>query len=138
MKVLALRSALSTRAAGDHVKIVSEWTWEEPKTRMARGFIQQASLPGKVLVVLTAADRIAAMSFRNLPEARIDDVTQLNTYDVLWADTLLFSSAALATLSGASYEVSDRDFVREDTGDDPAADVTAAEATGSDDEGEEK
>ena len=53
------------------------------------------TLDGKVLIVTRRGDEIADKSFRNLPEARILDAGQLNTYDVLWSDAVVFAREAL-------------------------------------------
>ena len=101
MKRLALYSALSVRAAADAVKVVSAFDWDAPKTKTARGLLAAMGLDGKVLVVTRYGDEIAEKSFRNLPEARILDAGQLNTYDVLWSDAVIFAREALPSTGAA-------------------------------------
>lgn len=102
MKRLALRSALSARAASESVKVVDAFDWDGPKTKQAKGLLEAVGIDGKVLVVLDKADAVAAKSFNNLPSARLTRPFRLTTYDVLWADTVVFSKEALDQLvSGA-------------------------------------
>jgi large subunit ribosomal protein L4 len=95
MKRLALHSALSARAGGDAVKVVADFDWDVPKTKTAKRLLEAMGLDGKVLIVTRRGDEIADKSFRNLPEARILDAGQLNTYDVLWSDAVVFAREAL-------------------------------------------
>jgi large subunit ribosomal protein L4 len=95
------------------VAIVDRFGWGEPRTKLAKAFLATAGLTGKVLVVLGTGDTTAALSFRNLPAALVLPIGQLNTHDVLWADTVVFTTDTLSVLTGQDYEVSDEDFVRE-------------------------
>ena len=81
---LALRSALSDRAAEDRVVVVDDWGFDAPKTKAAgAAALERPGLAGRVLVVLQRADEAAAKSFRNLPEVQLIEVGELNAYDVL-------------------------------------------------------
>jgi large subunit ribosomal protein L4 len=68
MVQLALRSALSDRAAGGKVVVVDNWSFSEPKTKDARAALDALGVEGKALVVVSREDEAAAKSFRNLPE----------------------------------------------------------------------
>jgi large subunit ribosomal protein L4 len=114
MRRLALRSALSARAAEEQVKVVESFDWSEPKTKQAVALLSEAGIDGKVLFVLGRSDVSAARSARNLPQVRVITADQLNTYDVLWADTVVFTADTLASIGTTSYDVADDDFVRED------------------------
>ena len=118
MKRLALRSSLSARAAEDQIKVVDAFDWAEPKTKVAKQLLAEIEAGAKALVVLTPGDDVAAKSFRNLPKVNTLGAGQLNTYDVLWADTLVFAKGALEALSTPAFEVSKDDFtkVAEDDG----------------------
>jgi large subunit ribosomal protein L4 len=117
MKRLALLSALSVRAAENRVKVVKAFDWEAPRTKSAVALLEAIGIDGKALVVLGGGDAIAERSMRNLPQVRVLEVGQLNTYDVLWADTLVFTEATVALAGGrTSYDPSDADFVRDDDG----------------------
>ncbi len=115
MRRLALRSALSVRAADGKVKVVESFGWAEPKTKQAVTLLAAMGVEGKTLVVLGRLDEIAERSLRNLPMVNTLVPDQLNPYDVLWADTVIFTSETLGAAGRrASYEVTADDFVRED------------------------
>jgi large subunit ribosomal protein L4 len=114
MRRLALRSALSARADEGQIKVIDSFDWTEPKTKQAVALLDAAGIEGKVLAVFGRSDVAAVRSFRNLSRVRVLPVDQLNTYDVLWSDTVLFTGDTLQAASGATYEVTDDDFVRED------------------------
>lgn len=115
MKRLALRSALSARAADEKVLIVDSFDWDTPKTKRAVALLEAMGVGGKALFVLGRGDRVAERSLRNLSRVRVIPVGQLNTYDVLWADAVVFTGETVEVAGGAtSYDVADDDFVRED------------------------
>jgi large subunit ribosomal protein L4 len=95
MVKLALRSALSDRAAEGRVAVVSRWDFASPKTREARVALQSLGVEGKALVVLGPDEEVAAKSFRNLPDVHVLVAGELNAYDVLCADWVVFTEATL-------------------------------------------
>ncbi len=99
MVQLALRSALSDRAAGGKVVIVDGWAFSEPKTQEARAALDALGVYGKVLVVVGRDDEAAAKSFRNLPQVHLMLPSELNAYDVLCSDWVVFTRE---TLPGAA------------------------------------
>lgn len=92
---LALRSALSDRAADDKVIVVDEWGWSTPSTKAAKQALADLGVDGKVLVVVGRDDAAAALSFRNLPEAQLVAPGELNAYDVLINDYVIFTQSVL-------------------------------------------
>ena len=100
MKALALRSALSARASEGAIKIIEQFDWEVPRTKMAASLLDHIGANGKALVVTDRTEDVAARSFRNLPQVILGHPRSLNTYDVLWASTIIFSASALETTSG--------------------------------------
>lgn len=92
---LALRSALSDRASQDRVVVVDSWGFDAPSTKAARKSLDALGVSGRLLVVLGRDDTTSALSFRNLPEVHLIHTDQLNAYDVLVSDWVLFTSAAL-------------------------------------------
>ncbi len=116
MKRLALRSALSVRAAADAIKIVGSFEWEGPKTKSALALLEGMGIEGKALFVLSPSDHIAQLSVRNLPGVNALTVGQLNTYDVLWADAVVFTADTIGMIGGTTttYQVADDDFVRDE------------------------
>lgn len=99
MVQLALRSALSDRAAEGKVMVVDRWPWETPSTKSAREALEALGLDGRSLIVLTRADEEAYKSFRNLPDVQLILQGELNAYDVLSNDWIVFTSE---TLPGAT------------------------------------
>lgn len=116
MRRLALYSALSTRAGEGNVKVVDRIDWEAPKTKSAVTLLAGMGIDGKVTCVFAASDRVAARSVRNLPNVIVITPGQLNTYDVLWADTVVFTSDTIGMVGSSGFEVSDDDFVRDEAG----------------------
>jgi large subunit ribosomal protein L4 len=92
---LALRSALSDRATEGRVKVVESWGWDAPSTKSAKAALADLGIEGKALIVLTREDEAVWLSFRNLPEVHIIDIAELNTYDVLASDWVVFTTANL-------------------------------------------
>jgi len=100
---LALRSALSDRAANGRVKVVDDWAFDTPSTKRGITVLESLGLrpaderPPRVLIVLTRHEDAVWKSFRNLG-GRVQIVLpeELNTYDVLVNDYIVFSSATLA------------------------------------------
>ena len=84
------------RSANGQVALVDSYAaWTEPKTKSAVSTLSALGLSGKVLVVLSRDDVVAARSFRNLDNVKTIDALEINTYDVLNADWVLFSESSL-------------------------------------------
>lgn len=106
MRRLALCSALSDRARGDRLIVVDEWNFDEPKTKSAVAVLDalkvrptDAKQP-RVLIVLDHTEEAAWKSFRNLGD-RVQLVIprELNPYDVLSNDYIIFSRRTIADVS---------------------------------------
>jgi large subunit ribosomal protein L4 len=95
MVQLALRSALSDRAGEGKVAVVEAWDFAAPKTRDATAALEALGLTGKVLVVLDRDDLAAFKSFRNLPAVHPILATELNAYDILCNDWVVFTKTTL-------------------------------------------
>ena len=100
MKAAALRGALSDRAAHGRVHVVSSFTEEDaPRTRDALSVLLAATgttpSAAPVLVVTQPDDSVTWKSLRNVPGVHLLDAGQLNTYDVLVSDHVVFTEAAL-------------------------------------------
>jgi large subunit ribosomal protein L4 len=92
----ALRSALSAKAGDDAVVVVEDLAIEPAKTRRAAEILGNLGVAdGKVLVVLDERDDAVERATRNLPRVRTLRAAGLNVYDVLWADRLVLTRAAL-------------------------------------------
>lgn len=96
MRRLALRSALSDRASTGNIKVVETFdVWDTPKTKQAIALLEAMDLTGKVLLIAEDHERVAIKSFRNLKSVIASNLGQANTYDVLWADTIVMSQGTL-------------------------------------------
>lgn len=100
MKRGALRSALTDSLASGKVAVVETLAFAEPRTRDAVRFLDTLELTGKVLVVLSRPNEPTERSFRNLSYVRIRFPGNLSTYELLYADRVLFTQAALEVLAG--------------------------------------
>ena len=87
----ALASALSDRAAIDRIVVVPSWGFEQPSTKAAKAALAALGVSGRSLVVLPAGDEVARKSFRNLPEVHTLVAGELNAYDVLCSDWVVFT-----------------------------------------------
>ena len=92
---LALRSALSDRAAQGRVAVVDAWAFEVPSTKAAIASLEALGLSGRVLVVLGDEDGYADRSFGNLPEVQTIVAGELNAYDILVNDWVVFTDETL-------------------------------------------
>ncbi len=92
---LALRSALSDRAAEGKVIVVDSWAFEAPRTKDAIAALTALGIDGKALIVVAPEDRTTWLSFRNLPEVHVISPGELNAYDVLVNDWIVFSQGTL-------------------------------------------
>ena len=102
---LALRSALSDRAGDGKVLVVDAWSFDAPSTKAAKAALAALGTSGRVLVVLGGeSDAIAARSFRNLPEVHVISAGELNAYDVLVNDFVVFTQATLPSSAPAASE----------------------------------
>ena len=96
MIAAALRSALSDRARNDRIHAVTEiLEGQSPSTKAAKAFLASLTERKQVLVVIGRTDETGALSVRNLPGVHVISPDQLNTYDVLKADDVVFSVEAL-------------------------------------------
>ncbi|MCX2712144.1 50S ribosomal protein L4 [Mycolicibacterium sp. J2] len=96
MIAAALRGALSDRARNERIHAVTELVaGQTPSTKSAKGFLGSLTDRKRVLVVIGRADEVGAKSVRNLPGVHVLSPDQLNTYDVLHADDIVFSVEAL-------------------------------------------
>ena len=92
---LALASALSDRMADDKVKVLDDWGIDTPSTKRALEVLSSIEVDGRVLVVLTREDEAAWKSLRNLPDIHVLSTGELNAYDVLVSDWVVFTEASL-------------------------------------------
>ncbi|WP_329071067.1 50S ribosomal protein L4 [Amycolatopsis sp. NBC_01480] len=95
MKAAALRGALSDRARAGQLHVVTELVGgEKPSTKAAKNAIAAVTQAKRVLVVLHRDDELSWVSLRNLEQVHLIWADQLNTYDVLVNDDVVFTKAA--------------------------------------------
>ncbi|RPI26201.1 MAG: 50S ribosomal protein L4 [Actinobacteria bacterium] len=97
MRRLALRSALSARAAEGNIKVVETFdVWDEPKTKSATALLAAMGVSGKKLLLIAEDhEQVAIKSFRNIDGVIASSLGQANTYDVLWSDVVVMSQGTL-------------------------------------------
>jgi large subunit ribosomal protein L4 len=109
MKAAALRGALSDRAREDRIHVVDGFgLGEAPSTRTALASLVAISDRHRFLVVLERADSVTWLSLRNAPQVHIVAVDQLNTYDVLASDDVVFTRGAFDAFVNGTAAVSER------------------------------
>lgn len=94
MKVAALRGALTDRARNSRIHVVSGVVEGATSTKAAKALLGKVSERKNVLLVAERSDEAAWLSARNLPQVHILEPGQLNTYDVLVSDDVVFTKAA--------------------------------------------
>jgi large subunit ribosomal protein L4 len=129
MVQLALRSALSDRASGGKVAVIDQWTFDVPRTKDAVAALGALGLKGRILVVLGVDDGYADRSFGNLTDIQTIMITELNAYDILCNDWIVFTDATLP--GGAAPEAGEKSTAAKTAS--PAAAKTAG-ATADDSE----
>lgn len=131
MKAAALRGALSDRARADRIHVVEQLVeGSAPSTKAAVKALRELSGRRRQLVVLERDDALTWLSLRNVASVHLIAVDQLNTYDVLLADDVVFSKGAYdAFVSGAAAASSRRATVVEAPAHDEQPAATDEEAT---------
>jgi large subunit ribosomal protein L4 len=104
MKAAALRGALSDRARNGRIHVLDSLiSADKPSTKAALAALATVSERSNYLVVLERTDTVTWLSLRNAPQVHIVAVDQLNTYDVLASDDVIFTQGAYdAFVSGAA------------------------------------
>ncbi|WP_322766174.1 50S ribosomal protein L4 [Frankia sp. Cr1] len=103
MKAAALRGALSDRARNNRIHVVSSLVaGETPSTKAAVTALRAIADTRRVLVVAARDDDVTWKSLRNVPAVHLLDPGQLNTYDVLVSDDVVFTQGALVTFLARS------------------------------------
>ncbi|WP_411803516.1 50S ribosomal protein L4 [Arthrobacter sp. LAPM80] len=95
MKAAALRGALSDRARNGRIHVIAELvSGSKPSTKVAMATLAAVTTRKNLLVVIERANDVAALSVRNITNLHVLYVDQLNTYDVLVSDDIVFTQAA--------------------------------------------
>ncbi|MDR3106820.1 MAG: 50S ribosomal protein L4 [Bifidobacteriaceae bacterium] len=97
MKAAALRGALSDRARHDRIHVVTGLVeGDTPSTKAAVAALANLTDRRRVLVVTSREETVTELSVRNLPQVHLLRADQLNTYDVMISDDVVFTASALA------------------------------------------
>ena len=92
---LALASALSDRQAEGKVIVVDDWAFETPKTKDALAALTALGVAGRVLLVVDTNDINTIRSFLNVQSVQLIEAAELNAYDVLCNDWVVFSKSTV-------------------------------------------
>ena len=95
---LARRSALSSKIAGGNIMIVEDFTLEAPKTSQYAIIIAALADGKKTIMVTSEMDHNLNLSSRNLPKTKVSAAFDVNTYDLLNANTIIIQEGAIASL----------------------------------------
>jgi len=130
MKAAALRGALSDRARAGRIHVVESLIGDQkkPSTKGAVEALNGLTEHRRQLVVLERDDALTWLSLRNAPEVHIVAVDQLNTYDVLNSDDVVFTQGAYDSFVNGTASATDRKAtIVEPAGNDAAADEAEVE-----------
>jgi large subunit ribosomal protein L4 len=106
MKAAALRGALSDRARHGRVHVVTAFVeGDVPSTKQAVATLRSVTDREHVLVVVDRTDPVTWLSLRNLPDVHLIAADQLNTYDVLTSDDVVFTTQAYEDFTGSEAGV---------------------------------
>ena len=95
---LALKSALSDKAARQNIVVIDSIKVDAPKTREFAAFLKAVNVTGKALVVTAEADTNVVKSGRNIPGCQVTFANLINVYDIVNAKQLVLDKAALAKI----------------------------------------
>ena len=95
---LAMKSALSSKAAADEIIVIDKIAFDEIKTAKAAAMLSAVGSERKALIVLPEVDEKAIKSYRNIPGVKTAQVNELNVYDILNADKLIIAKDALTKI----------------------------------------
>lgn len=99
VKSLARKSAFAVKAQAEKISVIDSIALEAPRTKDYIQFLNDLNLTGrKTLLILPDLDANVVLSSRNVQKAKVTTAAQVNTYDLMNADQLLISEAALSTI----------------------------------------
>ena len=101
MIAAALLGVISDRARGERLHVVESFGFDTPSTKLAADLIANVATSRNVLVVLERNDEVGFKSVRNLPNIHVLFADQLNAYDVVVSDDIVFTKAAFESFVDA-------------------------------------
>lgn len=100
VKRLARQSVVAQKIKENQVRILEDFTMESPKTKDFAGMLDKLSIGGdKALFVLGSENRNVSLSSRNIPNAKVISIDEINTYDLINTDFLVFFESSVETLT---------------------------------------
>jgi len=100
VKRLSLKSAYSIKAAGDKIKVVEDFTLEQPKTKEVFSMLKALGIAQeKIMFLVKDNDKIVYKSSRNIPKLSIENVTNANTYEIMNSGVVLFTKSAVEKIT---------------------------------------
>lgn len=103
-KRYALLSALSAKLAQNEVVVLDKFAFENPKTKEAKAFVDAFKFNGSVLVVNDANDKNVKLATANLPCLNIEEVGNLNVYEVIANRNIVITQSAIKSIEEAYAE----------------------------------
>jgi len=98
-KQIARKSALSAKADEGRVKVLEDFSLDQPKTKEYANILQNLQVNGtKTLLVLDDVEDNLFLATRNIPRTGVTRYSKLNTYDILNSDYLIFSESSVSKL----------------------------------------
>jgi large subunit ribosomal protein L4 len=101
VRARALGAVLTDKLAAGKLLVVDGLAVEAPKTKAGVALLNSVGATGKVLVVAEQEDRNLYLALRNLPHVNVIHVSQINVYDLLWANSVVATEAAMVALQEA-------------------------------------
>ncbi len=100
VKRLARQSVVAQKIKDNQVKVLEDFNMESPKTKDFAGMLDKLSIGGdKALFVLGAENVNVSLSSRNIPNAKVVSIDEINTYDLINTDILVFFESSVETLT---------------------------------------
>ena len=100
VKQLARKSVLADKAQGQNLIIVEDFTFEAPKTKEFINILNNLNASGKSLFVTAEQDNVLYKSGRNVPASGVVTAQNVNTYEIINANTLILSESSVAAIAG--------------------------------------
>jgi large subunit ribosomal protein L4 len=114
MIAAALLGAISDRARAGRLHVIQAIAIDTPSTKTAKALLEGLSVGKNVLVVLDSADEAGWLSVRNLPNVHVLAADQLNAYDVLVSDDIVFTQAAYDAFVAAKTKKANPELAAKD------------------------
>lgn len=100
VKRLARQSVVAQKIKDNQVKVLEDFNMESPKTKEFAGMLDKLSIGGdKALFVIGAENKNVSLSSRNIPNAKVISIDEINTYDLINTDVLVFFESSVETLT---------------------------------------